>query len=882
MFRRLLACVLLFTTSAVYAQRVLTSPDLSTFSTGGLPTFSVDANTGWKYVSGFRSRAMGLARTGVVRVTGEGVIDAGWQTTGMGDVFSHIALKNGDLYVHGLETASGPKVITRYTPGKSSLPVSVYRGDGITNNPNSGVGAIFGGRGRWVYFTTNEVVNVTLRRIDTTTGLVDASWTYSTSQQLLTVAQGTDDALFVLEQQYPGINRDLYVRRIATGTSADVLWTRTYTPGEASIAADEQGRVYVMKRGGNPSKDTTIQRLDSAGNVDPLWAGAAASQAVSQSRWNRAITSTGDSLLVPAYVDPTSTEPGRAMLLRFDPTGLEIARWAPGFDGRIDSVADGMDGRVYVKINNALQVLDTSTLQPIRTLALTFGSLGDVDSAIALPDGGRLLFGRFDVLYAGQRYQNVLRVRTDGTPDTSWRVVIDGYYVSSATVTPQGVILSGNFTQVNGTPRAGVALVSLDAGAALLNWAAATTLGNSAFAFDGQDKIYFTTLTGTTVTIRRLSSTSSQIDAGWSITVDALASLASSLGLDKAGGVWIFRDAEPVFNEPTVPSYVQRFNIADGKSTLTISTTVSRVYWAARQFLSTSEHVYLGNKRYAIATGGQLDANWSPVGISNTTSQQTIAGGYLYYTGYNYGAGGAFMRRAALTGNGAEDATWRAQPSEMVNCTHAEIPLFVAPISTAPEAAEFVIRCRDDLGSAAFARDDGRMALGTTDNKTITSTAVIEYFNRDVGRYFITGRAAEQATLDALPASFQRTGMRFSAKSGEYRDVPEQPVCRFYAAPENGGSNTHFYGTGDDCPALNTVRQVRFEGFDFAAIKPTNAACPTTAPNPVYRLFNNKSATNQGNHRYAVTVATKAKMIAKGWIDEGAVFCSASVTDASN
>ena len=136
--------------------------------------------------------------------------------------------------------------------------------------------------------------------------------------------------------------------------------------------------------------------------------------------------------------------------------------------------------------------------------------------------------------------------------------------------------------------------------------------------------------------------------------------------------------------------------------------------------------------------------------------------------------------------------------------------------------------------------------------------------------------------LDALPASFQRTGMGFSAKSSEYRDVPEQPVCRFYAAPENGGSNTHCYGAGDDCPVLNTVRQVRFEGFDFAAIKPTSGMCPAAAPNAVFRLFNNKSATNQGNHRYVVSAATKSKMIAQGWVDEGAVFCSTSVVDAAN
>ena len=55
-------------------------------------------------------------------------------------------------------------------------------------------------------------------------------------------------------------------------------------------------------------------------------------------------------------------------------------------------------------------------------------------------------------------------------------------------------------------------------------------------------------------------------------------------------------------------------------------------------------------------------------------------------------------------------------------------------------------------------------------------------------------------------------------------------------------------------PRADAVPQVRVESFDFAAIKLTHAVCPTTPPNPVYRLFNNKTATNPGNHRYVVSV----------------------------
>ena len=160
------------------------------------------------------------------------------------------------------------------------------------------------------------------------------------------------------------------------------------------------------------------------------------------------------------------------------------------------------------------------------------------------------------------------------------------------------------------------------------------------------------------------------------------------------------------------------------------------------------------------------------------------------------------------------------------------------------------------------------------------AVSVVEYYVPALKRYFMTGRTNEQATLDALPASFTRTGMSFAAKSSRYADIAEQPVCRLYAAPENGGSNSHFVGVATDCATLNKLPGLKYEGYDFSVLKPAASGCPSTAPTAVTRLFNNKAAANDGNHRYVVSTVTKARMIAQGWIDEGAVFCSTSVTDA--
>ena len=843
---------------------------------------SVDPTVGWIYASGFSTRAMGLARYGLARVTPDGVIDSGWQPSGLFKVFSHVAAQNGDLYVHGLETLSGPRVIARYSPAGSNQPIAIYREGSIANGPNNGIGAIYGGRGRYVYYTDIVNIPVTLRRIDTTTGLVDQAWSYVTSEQLVGVSQGAgvDGALFVLEFATAALQRVFNVRRLDSGASAVLMWTQGFTADNVTIAAsDRQDRVYVTARAANPSKETTIHRLNAAGQFDSLWDGRAASLASSQSRANLVMTVVGDEVVVPSFVEATATQPSQAGLRLFSQSGAEVARWTPTLNSPIDKVVDGRNGRLYVSTYRTLQVLDAKTLQPQRALTLTFGSLGSVAAITALPDGGRLFTGNFDVWYGGVRFANILRTRADGTPDTAWRVDADTSYNMNAMVTPLGVLLIGAFTRVNGVAREGVALILLGSEAIVAAWQPDTRLG--AVVFDGNDWLYYTAYEGAQINIRRLSLTSGQTDSAWRITAGQAEEWGgSSLGMDRLGGIWVTLDARTSFDEPYTSSRIIRIDPPSRQGTALFDVGTQLVY--PRPFMATSEHVYIGDRRYRIADGGVLDPSWktSREGVSPTV--RTIAGGYMYFAYYNsvpdYVNGGAIVERAALSGDGQTDPTWTVRTKQMVTCATPDVPAFVTSSVAVPDAAEFVIRCRDDVGPG---RTFGDMAMATSRNDMFSDKTVVEYFNRNLGRYFVTGHANEQVLIDAQP-SFARTGMQFRARDSTYRDIPALPVCRLYGAPEAGGSNTHFYGTGDDCPALNTVSRLRFEGFDFAVIKPTNSVCPTEAPNVVSRLFNNKIAPNEGNHRYVVSAATKVKMVTQGWIDEGAVFCSANVTDAVN
>lgn len=136
--------------------------------------------------------------------------------------------------------------------------------------------------------------------------------------------------------------------------------------------------------------------------------------------------------------------------------------------------------------------------------------------------------------------------------------------------------------------------------------------------------------------------------------------------------------------------------------------------------------------------------------------------------------------------------------------------------------------------------------------------------------------------LDQYPAIFQRTGMRFETLSAPFSGDSAQAACRFYVGPERGGSNSHFYGTGQDCGIANTFKNFAYEGSDFGVVRPASGVCPAAHPVSVTRLFNNRAASNEGNHRYVVGTRVINAMLAVGWVNEGVVFCATRATEAAN
>ncbi|MEO7278469.1 MAG: hypothetical protein ABIZ64_00980 [Casimicrobium sp.] len=500
---------------------------------------------------------------------------------------------------------------------------------------------------------------------------------------------------------------------------------------------------------------------------------------------------------------------------------------------------------------------------------------------LPLPDGGTLLYGRFEVWFDGLRFRNLLKLRADGEPDTSWRAEVvaprmsqfgnlfDVSAINRAVATPSGIAVSGTIERLSGIAVNGLAYLSLVDGR-LLRQPEFVGLDGQPSVIDYDAATGYVYVKNAVGDMRRFEAPSGVIDLVWSLqTGTALSSGTKTVETypttDGKGGLWVgLSDSSLGFREHELrrialePQSSGAFNF--------------RTAALGSKFSISGRFLYPAERKIRLRVeDASTDLSWTPAGFTLFADKN-----YVYLSDF---AEPATLSRASVSGAGATDSWGFSLPAAYRLAELRRVLPWSTSISPDGVALVTVKNTYNADGTLSTIRN----ALMVKDDPAgNVAPTVIEYYAPAARRYFITGRKAEQDALDALPASFTRTGMRFAAKSSRYRDIPEQPVCRLYAAPDKGGSNSHFYGIGDDCPTLNKLSGLKYEGFDFSVLKPTSSGCAADAPNAVTRLFNNKSATNEGNHRYVVSAVTKAKMLTQGWIDEGAVFCSASVTDAVN
>jgi uncharacterized protein (DUF1800 family) len=164
------------------------------------------------------------------------------------------------------------------------------------------------------------------------------------------------------------------------------------------------------------------------------------------------------------------------------------------------------------------------------------------------------------------------------------------------------------------------------------------------------------------------------------------------------------------------------------------------------------------------------------------------------------------------------------------------------------------------------------------------AVTVVEYFIPGNNSYFLSGRADEQKALDALPASFKRTGTEFDAFAAKAGPAGTQDYCRFYISDPTKGVSSHFYGNAaSDCPALVAAKlpTFTFEGDDFAVHSPLGSdTCPPHAPLKIYRSFRLAATGVNPNHRFTAAKREYDEMTASGWSPEGVAMCAVSGVNA--
>ena len=854
-----------------YAQSVLTEPDFSGIHTPGGYASSVarDSVRGWNYVGGSYLSHLGGVATGgaIARVNDAGFADPTWRTNDNFTSDSVGAMMVTSAGVLLVQKASGWRRMTETHDGSyASVPLGgALELSGLTSGAD---GYIYGAQNNYRY---NEPAQSLIKRL-LPSGEYDAGWSmtiasFSSGVRHIAVAANGDIAY--VEGILAGESKPAIGKRRSSG---ELLWLRPVVGIPATIAMDEVGRTYLVGDGlvidGHVGD---VLRLLPSGDVDRSWTtpldmspsnivtarvvqdrlviagfvvdagmsmpavvmvstvtGAietitpldaiSSEQSLSIASDGSALTTSGRAVVLHQALR-ANAPPSRTLLSDIGSPAYvtKVARWGDGY-----VVSGGFrfwhEGVQY----NTLMRLDAA-LKPDPTWRPDVQNI----SALAVDARGGLVVGGNFIL--GPR-RNLLRFAANGAVDESWSPNPDGVVTQLTVAAADGVLfVGGSFTEIAGAKRRSLALFAAD-GALDRDWAPALP---SVVGVFGVNQLVDMGDAGVVVNWTIFNFDNSR--RGW-VRVErgrAGAELPTALAVGDGDELTLLPD-------PYSGQLFALQSIADyGPSAVSVRNTLTRRLPGTLAVDPTWPSLLLPGSAY-----------WNVAGLDAT---------HFYVSSFLIGTRRVDKQTATL------DAAWGL----------AQLPTY--GLANVSDSSKRLV--------LAYVANSLRPYMIDTTTRTNSPRNVVEYLALGNRHYFMTARPTEQALLDSLPASFVRTGMQFAAVDAAVQvAIPDafqpSPMCRFYASPERGGSSTHFYGRQSDCQFLNTLTGLSNEGYDFAAQLPVRGVCPSNAPTPVFRLFNNQSASNNANHRYVVSTARRDAMTLLGWIDEGIAFCTMTATDA--
>jgi hypothetical protein len=886
--------------------RPLADPDFSGFySPASLygNRVVVDDVRGWIYFYGAFTHVKGVRTSGIFRTTLASVIDYSWLPQNVKPLRSITIADNGDVIA-----MVEPKSVIGYLPSDESLDrLDVVRISHVAGVPTISTyrlsvaqpGALFdyliafAADARWLYVVLRgrlatspgqSTSQTHLKRFSAADQSLDATWGQVFDGQAVLVSLHSG-GLYLAYSSGPSSTQpkvQSVVKRVALAAGAASGWTSTVDGiYPQRVLIDSAGRVYLTaNRWPNIQPFLEIHRFTAAGEHDPTWSVERANSILPPGGWianavlvnqRLVVTTHGGSVSPPTPPPPSLVsydDAGNGRIVRLFSKDYKASDAAPWPDALLMGA-----GRLLSIRSQSIELLNQETFEiQARYVGLSAGSATAPQKLIRHADGAVTMVGRFSIWYDGQEFRNFIRYDANGIPDFKSRLgdAVDGdFNVFSGVSATGAVVLTGARDARTGASSFYVTATA-NTPARTLNLTGRPGYGAvGASAADSVWLYYIEASSSVSQVIRRAAIDTGALDANWEIRITGTGNdtfgFPNGFGVDMAGGIWLTHYEDECFT-PCFFEGIERFSIANpsAPSYRLRPADIGLGPLPSQPLLLNSTHAYTGRFRHRLGDSMVRDAAWETSQIPGFVDDR-----YAYFVTYpvvNDTAPQTLIKRASLAGNGALDALWQR---------------------TIPGSA-ILFSVRTDDKDNLFAHILGAIdsptpsAIYTDQTLTATPQTVVEFYAPVANRYFITGRAAEQALLDQYPAVFQRTGMRFETLSAPLLGGVTEPTCRLYSGPARGGSNSHFYGTRQDCAIANTFKNFAYEGQDFGTIRPERGVCPAAHPVSVTRLFNNRVATNEGNHRYAVGARTINALVAASWINDGVVFCATRATEAAN
>lgn len=196
------------------------------------------------------------------------------------------------------------------------------------------------------------------------------------------------------------------------------------------------------------------------------------------------------------------------------------------------------------------------------------------------------------------------------------------------------------------------------------------------------------------------------------------------------------------------------------------------------------------------------------------------------------------------------------------------------PLEDIPPALERLLTVVPEFSASRYYR--GQCSAKPPSDVVVS---VVEYLHAGFDRYFYTGNAGEGAAIDAgkVGPGWNRTGRSFDAVSepGCPFAHDQTVVYRFNGIPGVGPDSHFFTRDRAECYVVDKSAKWSLEGLPFWASAPNaDGTCdplPNVGPRvPLYRAWR---PFGDSNHRFSTDRAVIDEMVARGWVDEGAVMC---------